>query len=55
MALKFVDIQNFVTSTIIGATTMPQLKANIDAFDISLSADVLADIDAVYKAHPMPF
>lgn len=55
MALKFVDVQNFVTSTIIGATSMDQLKTNIDAFDINLSADVLADIDAVYKAHPLPF
>jgi len=55
MALKFVDMQNFVTSTIIGATSMEQLKSNIDAFDIELSAAVLADIDKVYRKYPMPY
>lgn len=55
MALKFVDKQNFVTSTIIGATSMEQLKTDIDAFDIELSDDVMADIDAVYRQYPIPF
>ncbi len=55
MALKFVDMQNFVTSTIIGATKMDQLKSNIDAFDVKLSDDVLADIDLVYRTYPIPF
>ncbi|HPD82474.1 MAG: aldo/keto reductase [Alphaproteobacteria bacterium] len=55
MALKFVDKQNFVTSTIIGATTMEQLKTDIDAFDIALSHDVMADIDAVYRQYPIPY
>ncbi len=55
MALKFVDKQNFVTSTIIGATNMDQLKSNIDAFDIELSDDVMADIDAVYRQYPIPY
>lgn len=55
MALKFVDKQNFVTSTIIGATTMQQLKTDIDAFDIELSDDVMADIDKVYRQYPIPF
>ena len=55
MALKFIDKQNFVTSTIIGATDMDQLKSNIDAFDIELSDDVMADIDAVYRQYPVPF
>jgi aryl-alcohol dehydrogenase-like predicted oxidoreductase len=55
MALKFVDKQNFVTSTIIGATTMDQLKTDIDAFDIELSDEVMADIDKVYRQYPIPF
>ncbi len=55
MALKFIDKQNFVTSTIIGATKMEQLKSNIDAFDIELSNEVMIDIDAVYKQFPIPF
>lgn len=55
MALKFVDKQSFVTSTIIGATTMEQLKTDIDAFDIELSDEVMADIDKVYRQFPMPY
>lgn len=55
MALKFVDMQSFVTSTIIGATKMEQLKANIDAFDLTLSDDVLADINAVYHKYPIVY
>lgn len=55
MALKFVDKQNFVTSTIIGATNMEQLKTDIDAFDIELSDEVMADIDKVYRQYPIPF
>lgn len=55
MALKFVDKQKFVTSTIIGATTMEQLKTDIDAFDIDFSDQVMADIDKVYRQHPAPY
>ncbi len=55
MALKFCDMQSFVTSTIIGATTMEQLKTDIEAFDITLSADVMKDIDTVYRQYPIPF
>lgn len=55
MALKFVDLQNFVTSTIIGATSMDQLKSNIAAFDIDLPDDVIKDINDVYKKHPIPY
>ena len=53
MALKFVDSQNFVTSTIIGATTMEQLTSNISAFDLDLKPDVLRDIDVVYRQFPI--
>ena len=55
MAIKFCDVQNFVTSTIIGATSMEQLKIDIDAFDIELSDDAMADIDAVYRQYPLPY
>jgi len=55
MALKFIDTRNFVTSTIIGATSMEQLKTDIDAFDIELSDEVMADIDKVYRQYPMPY
>lgn len=55
MALKFLDQQNFVTSTIIGATSMAQLTSNIGAFDLELSDEVMADIDMVYRKCPIPY
>lgn len=55
MALKWCDMQSFVTSTIIGATKMDQLKSNIAAFDIDLSEDVMKDIDDVYHQYPVPY
>ena len=54
MALAFVLTRPFTTSVIIGATSMDQLKTNIGAKDVELSADVLADIQAVYRDHPQP-
>lgn len=55
MALAFARQQSFVTSVIIGATTMEQLKTDIASADLVLSDDVLKDIDAVYRQYPMPF
>ena len=54
MALAFVNQQRFVTSNIIGATTMAQLKTNIESIHIKLSADVLNAIDAVHSDIPNP-
>jgi len=48
MALSFVCHRWFVTSTIIGATNMTQLKENIDAYQVSLSDDVLNEIEAIH-------
>ncbi len=55
LALAWCEQVNGVTSTIIGATTMPQLIENIDAFKVSLSEDLLADITSVLKQYPLPF
>ncbi|MEM6781585.1 MAG: aldo/keto reductase [Pseudomonadota bacterium] len=55
MALKWCDMRPFVASTIIGATKMEQLKTDIAAFDITLSDEVLSDIDEVYRKYPIPF
>jgi aryl-alcohol dehydrogenase-like predicted oxidoreductase len=52
MALAFVINQEFVSSAIIGATTMDQLKSNIDAAEITLSPEVLADIEQVHNEYP---
>lgn len=54
MALKFCDTRPFMTSTIIGATTMEQLKTDIDAFDFAWSEDLEADIDAIHARYPSP-
>jgi aryl-alcohol dehydrogenase-like predicted oxidoreductase len=54
LALAFVTQQAFVTSTIIGATTMEQLKENIDTIDIVLSDEILMEINAVQAIIPDP-
>ena len=55
LALAWCNQVDGVTSTIIGATTMSQLKENLTAFDTPLSAQVLADISEVFKQYPAPF
>lgn len=54
LSLAFIKQQFFVTSTIIGATTIDQLKENIDAFDVNLSEEVLLEIEAIHKQQPNP-
>lgn len=51
MALAFCLTRPFMTSVIIGATSMDQLKTNIGAADIQLGSDVMADIHEVFKRH----
>ncbi|MFP3800626.1 MULTISPECIES: NADP(H)-dependent aldo-keto reductase [Paraburkholderia] len=53
-ALSFVNSRPFVTSNLIGATSMAQLKENIASVDVKLSADVLARIDALHELQPNP-
>ena len=54
MSLKFLEIQPFVTSVIIGATTMEQLKSNIESVNINLSDDVIKEINNVQTIYPNP-
>ncbi len=54
MALAFVNSRSFVTSTIIGATDMTQLRENIDSIDITLGDEVLEAIEAIHAAIPNP-
>ena len=54
MALAFVNTRPFVLSNIIGATTMEQLKMNIDSLDVTLSKDVLKGIEAIQQRLPNP-
>ncbi|MFP4313781.1 MAG: aldo/keto reductase, partial [Alphaproteobacteria bacterium] len=55
MALAFVNDRPFVTSNIIGATTLDQLKSNIESINLTLNEDVLKDIEQVYKDYPIPY
>ena len=54
LSLAFVNQQDFVTSNIIGATKMDQLKENIKSADIELSKQILDEIDEVHEDNPSP-
>lgn len=54
LALSFVTTRAFVTSNIIGATTMAQLREDIDAATMPLPAEVEARIDALHQIHGSP-
>ncbi|MFY8328691.1 aldo/keto reductase [Pseudoalteromonas sp. ZZD1] len=55
LALAWCNQVDGVSSTIIGATNMTQLKENIDAFNIQLSEQAISDIAQVYQQFPVPF
>lgn len=54
MALAFVNSRPFLTSNIIGATTMEQLKENIESIDVELSDEVLDGIEEIHNSIPNP-
>ena len=54
MSLKFCEIQPFVTSVIIGATTMEQLKTNIESVNLELSNEIIKEINEVQTKYPNP-
>ena len=54
LALAFVNTQPFVTSNIIGATTMDQLKENIESINIDLSEEILEEVNEVHSNQPNP-
>jgi len=54
MALAYVISRPFVTSNIIGATTLGQLEEDIDSIDLSLSEELLSGIEAIHRAYPNP-
>ena len=54
MSLKFCEIQPFMTSVIIGATTMEQLKINIESVNVNLSDEIIKDINHIQKLYPNP-
>jgi len=54
MSLKFCEIQPFTTSVIIGATTMEQLKTNIESVNIKLPNNVINEINEIQKIYTNP-
>ncbi len=54
LALAFVQSRWFVASTIIGATTIEQLKENIDSVNVVLNKDILVELDGVHARYPNP-
>ena len=54
LAHSFVNSRPFVTSNIIGATTMEQLKENIESVNINLTQEILEKINLIHNNHPNP-
>lgn len=54
LALSFVSSRPFVGSTLTGATSLEQLKENIDSIDIDLSDEVLDRIETIHLGFPNP-
>ena len=54
MSLAFVRTRPFVQSTIIGATSMEQLRENVESAQVALSEDILRGIEAIHVQHPNP-
>ena len=54
MSLKFCEIQPFMTSVIIGATTMEQLKINIESVNVKLNKEIIEDINSVHSIYTNP-
>ena len=54
MSIKFCEEQEFMTSVIIGATTMDQLKTNLESVKVKLDLEVINEINNVQKIFPNP-
>ena len=54
MALAFVNSRSFVTSNIIGASKLSQLKENIESINIELNDEILTEIESIHNSIPNP-
>ncbi|BDC98961.1 NADP(H)-dependent aldo-keto reductase [Persicobacter psychrovividus] len=54
MSLAFVTTRPFMTANIIGATTMEQLKENIDSVNVEITEEMMQQINEVHKMYPNP-
>ena len=54
MSIKFCEVQDFMTSVIIGATTMEQLKTDIESVKVKIDEEVIKEINEIQKIYPNP-
>ena len=54
MSIKFCETQPFLTSVIIGATTLEQLKTNIDSVNVNLNKEIIKKIGEIQKKYSNP-
>lgn len=54
LALQFVNTRKFLGSNIIGATTIEQLRENIESINLELSQELLNKLEAIHHGHPNP-
>ena len=54
LALAYVNTRAFLTSTIIGATSLPQLEENLGAVEVELGRETVAEVEAIHRRMPNP-
>ena len=54
MSIKFCEMQPFISSVIIGATTMEQLKTDIESVNVNITKEIIKEINEVQKIYPNP-
>ena len=54
LALGFVNTRPFLTSNIIGATTLDQLEENIATIDVDITPEIMMEIETIHKIHTYP-
>ena len=54
MALSYVSSRPFLTSNIIGATSMEQLKIDIESINVKLSNEIIKEIESIHEKNPNP-
>jgi aryl-alcohol dehydrogenase-like predicted oxidoreductase len=54
LALAYINQKDFMSSNIVGATSLDQLKMNIESVELNLSIEIIAAIDAIHQKYPNP-
>ena len=54
LAQSFVNSRPFVTSNIIGATTMNQLRENVESINIEFTDEMMDRVNEIHNNNPNP-